>query len=408
MGTTSAHRQPLRTAAFAGFAAFAALAPLAALAFLAWAGAARADVLPDNRADIFYSRYSGGGMDITGESVLVREKFSDTFAVEANYFVDKVSGASVDVLSQASVIKDERIQKSVTLTYVHDKTTYTVSYTESRERDYISYTPHFALSQDMFGDLTTVTLGYSRTRDTVGENNGTADVPIIEWLGHAESISYDLGISQVITRNLIGGLTYEVITDDGYLANPYRLARYLDPLSGKGYSTESQVYPDTRTSTSVEGRAKYYLPYRAAASVSYRYFRDTWGVIGNTTELDYTQPIANVWILEGRLRFYSQGHARFYSDLFPYADSQNFYARDQDLATQKNTTIGGKVTYAFLPDGWKVFKRGTATLDVSRIDFKYSDFRDIRDYGVPQYAPGEEPLYSFNAMIYQIYLSMFF
>src|SRR6202453_360697 len=81
-----------------------------------------ADVLPDDRADLFYSKYSGGGMDITGESVLVRKKITENFAVEANYFIDKVSGASVDVLSNASTIRDERKQKSGTIEYLHDKT----------------------------------------------------------------------------------------------------------------------------------------------------------------------------------------------------------------------------------------------------------------------------------------------
>src|ERR1700675_5130665 len=74
-----------------------------------------ADVLPDDRADLFSSKYSGGGMDITGYSALVRKKITENFAVEANYFVDKVSGASIDVLSQASVIKDTRKQKTGTL-----------------------------------------------------------------------------------------------------------------------------------------------------------------------------------------------------------------------------------------------------------------------------------------------------
>src|SRR5271156_3933877 len=134
-----------------------------------------ADVLPDDRADLFYSKYSGGGMDITGESVLVRKKITENFAVEANYFIDKVSGASIDVLSQASQIKDERKQKSGTIEYLRDKTTYTASYTSSVERDYISETESFSLSQDTFGDLTTVTLGFSNTQNTVGENNGTAD-----------------------------------------------------------------------------------------------------------------------------------------------------------------------------------------------------------------------------------------
>jgi Protein of unknown function (DUF3570) len=262
----------------------------------------------------------------------------------------------------------------------------------------------------MFGDLTTVTLGFSSSRNSVGENVGTAEVPNVVWVGTSQSRSYSLGLSQIITRNLIGGMTVDLITDSGYLENPYRFTRFVDDSPGnlKGYSLGEQVYPLTHTSTAVEARAKYYLPYRAAAALSYRYFRDTWGVTSETVELDYTHPIRNIWILEGTARFYEQGHADFYSDLFPYANSQNFMSRDKELAAQKNVTLGAKATYAFLPDGWKIFKRGTATVDVTRMQIRYSDFRDIKDYGPPGYTAGEEPLYHFDAMIYQVYLSMFF
>ena len=378
------------------------------IAALLMVRATSAGVLPDDRADLFYSKYSGGGMDITGESVLVRKKITEDFALEASYFVDKVSGASIDVLSQASQIKDERKQKTITAEYVHDKTTYSVSYIDSVERDYKSNTTHVSLSQDMFGDLTTLTLGWGRSRDGVGENNGTAFVPVIAWLGHAETQTYDLGLSQILTKNLIAGAALEVDTDNGYLANPYRSIRFLDSQNPKGYSLGSPVFPDTRTSTAVQVQAKYYLPYRAAVSGSYRYFSDTWGIVGNTYELDYTQPIANVWILEGRVRYYKQNSANFYSDLYPQANYQNFEGRDQNLASSENTTIGAKVTYAFLPNGWKIFKRATATFDVSRISYHYLDFRNIKYYGVPQYLPGEEPLYDFNATVYQVYMSMFF
>jgi Protein of unknown function (DUF3570) len=233
-------------------------------------------------------------------------------------------------------------------------------------------------------------------------------VPNVTWLGHAQSRSYDVDLSQILTKNFIAGANLNVITDQGYLANPYRSVRYIDPGNPKGYSLGSQVYPDTRTSTAVQIEGKYYLPYRAAITGSYRYFRDTWSIVGNTFELDYTHPISNIWIVEGRFRYYKQNHADFYSDLFAYADEYRFEARDQDLAAQDNYTIGAKVTYAFLPDGWKMFKRATATFDVSRITFHYLDFRDIKYYGVPQYQPGDEPLYQFNATVYQIYMSMFF
>jgi hypothetical protein len=384
------------------------LGRLAVLTALLLVRATCADVLPDDRADLFYSKYSGGGMDITGESVLVRKKFTENFAVEGSYFIDKVSGASIDVLSQASQIKDERKQKTLTVEYLHDKTSYTASFVNSDERDYRSSTTSVSLKQDMFGDLTTLSLAFANTTDVVGENNGTAFVPNVAWLGHAQSRSYDVDVSQIVTKNFIAGVNFNVITDQGDLANPYRSVRYLDPQNPKGYSLGSQVYPDTRTSTAVQIEGKYYLPYRAALTASYRYFHDTWSIVGNTYELDYTHPISNIWILEGRLRYYKQNHADFYSDLFAYADEYRFEARDQDLAAQDNYMIGAKVTYAFLPDGWKMFKRATATFDVSRITFHYLDFRDIKYFGVPQYLPGDEPLYQFNATVYQIYMSMFF
>jgi hypothetical protein len=382
---------------------FLRLSPLAALLVLKVTGAA---VLPDDRADVFYSDYKGGGMDITGKSVLVRKKFSEQFAVEANYFVDTVSGASVDVTSNASVIKDERKQKSLSVDYIHDKTQYNVAYTQSKERDYISNTEHFSLSQDMFGDLTTVTLGFTRSRNQIGQNYGKSYAPEIAWLGHSDSRSFETGLSQVITKNLIAGLTAEVITDQGYLENPYRFVLDYDQALGFVQDSQSQKYPNTRTSTAVEGRAKYFLPYRAAVSASYRYFSDTWGIRASTAELDYTHPVSNLWILEGRARFYSQGHASFYSDIFPFAGSQNYESRDKELAASKDTTLGAKVTYAFLPDGWKVFKRGTATFDISHTQFKYSDFRDIKGFtGTNEL---NAPLYKFDATIYQLYLSMFF
>ena len=61
-------------------------ARIAVLAALLLVRATCADVLPDDRADLFYSKYSGGGMDITGESVLVRKKFTENFALEGELF----------------------------------------------------------------------------------------------------------------------------------------------------------------------------------------------------------------------------------------------------------------------------------------------------------------------------------
>ena len=59
---------------------------------------------------------------------------------------------------------------------------------------------------------------------------------------------YRLGLSQILTKNLLLGLSFETITDEGFLNNPYRQVRYVDPTTPQGYSYEREIYPRTRTS----------------------------------------------------------------------------------------------------------------------------------------------------------------
>ena len=68
---------------------------------------AGAAVLPDDRADALYHRYEGGGVTVDGPSLLVRKKFGEKYSVAANYYMDIVSSASIDVLTQASPYKED-------------------------------------------------------------------------------------------------------------------------------------------------------------------------------------------------------------------------------------------------------------------------------------------------------------
>ncbi len=103
-----------------------------------------------------------------GPSVLVRKKFGESFAATANYYVDAISSASIDVVvSGASRYKERRDQKSLAVDYLRGKSTCSGSYLTSSENDYKANTWSLGVSQDMFGDLTTVSIGYSQGNDTI-------------------------------------------------------------------------------------------------------------------------------------------------------------------------------------------------------------------------------------------------
>ena len=66
---------------------------------------------------------------------------AEKYSVNANYYMDMVTSASIDVeVSGASEYKEERDQWSLGFDYLHGKTTYSLSYTNSEENDYIAKT----------------------------------------------------------------------------------------------------------------------------------------------------------------------------------------------------------------------------------------------------------------------------
>jgi len=370
---------------------------LASLA-LAASGVAHAAVLPDDRADVLYHRYEGGGVTIDGPSLLLRKKFAEKYSVSANYYMDMVSSASIDVMTTASPYKEERTQGSLAFDMLQGKTQYSVSYTLSDESDYTANTASFDLSQDMFGDLTTVSFGFSQGWDEVRKRGDNA------FQESVDRRNYRFGLQQIVTPRLMVGLNYEVITDEGYLNNPYRSVRYLDDTSARGYSYQPELYPQTRTSNAIAINARYYLPYRASIYGEYRYYTDTWGIDANTVSLGYTHPWGKRWLFDVGYRWYDQSAADFYSDLFPRVDAQNFLARDKELSTFTSHMFSLGATYELPSLGWERIRRSTVNLFYNRINYQYDDFRDVTAGG----APGTEELYGFDADVFRLFVSGWF
>ncbi len=360
----------------------------------------RAGVLPDDRADVLYHSYDGGDVEINGPSVLILKKIGQNVALSGNYYVDSVSSASIDVItSGASKYSEDRTEVSAGIDYLRGNSIMSLSYTNSDENDYEGNTATLGISMDMFGNMTTVTLGYSYGWDTVKNNT---DATFSEDIDRQH---YRVGLSQVLTKDMVMELNFETITDEGFLNNPYRSVRYIDPGSAVGYSYQSEVYPRTRTSNAVAIRSIYYLPWRASTSAEYRFFNDTWDITAHNVKLAYVHPLAGGWLLEGRYRYYTQSAASFYSDLFPFMDAQNFLARDKELSKFETNTVGVTVSYDFIENGKKYVDRGSINLSYDHILFDYDNFRDLRNSGS---AAGTEPLYDFTSDVIQVFLSIWF
>ena len=368
-------------------------------------------VLPEDRSDVLTHSYQGGGMDITGPSILVRKGDDKSFSAYAHYYVDNISSASVDVLALgASRYQEKRVEKSVGFDYLHGKSIMSFGYTNSDENDYVSDTYNFGISMDMFGDLTTVSLGYSQGKDDVYKTLYVDGVKTRDPDFHENVVKrqYSIGLTQVVSKNLLIGLNFDTITDEGYLHNPYRQYRYVFGDAAR-YGVE--VYPGTRTSKTGSIKFKYYLPYRAAIQYQERLFNDDWGIVANDSEVGYTHPIGENLIIEVRYRLYSQTKADFYSDLHAEASTNplDFRARDKEMSNYNSKTMGLVVSYEFAKGGgWWFIDKASLNLAYDYMQFHYNDFRDARVSKADASLVGKEPLYQFSANVLQLFLSVWY
>ena len=360
-----------------------------------------ATILPEERVDALYHRYDGGGLEVDGTSLLVRKNFADKVSVSANHFIDNVSSASIDVVTQASKFDDKRTEDSFNIDYLYDRTLMSAGYIHSDESDYLSKTFHVDVSQDFFGDLTTISMGYTRGNNTIERNR---DDTFEEESKHQE---YRVGITQILTRNLIVSLTQEGMVDDGYLSNPYRQFRYAsatDVAQGR-YSWQLERFPEARRSDTTGLRARYHLPnYRAAVYGSYRYYTDGWDLESNTFELGYNHTLPSGWLFDVHARHYKQSAVNFYSDLFTRGDEFTYMTRDKQLSDMQSVTFGVGISYE-LPFKDRFLDKLTFNLMWDHIKFDFNNFHDASVKGV---TPGTEPEYSYDADVLRVLLTVWY
>jgi hypothetical protein len=345
------------------------------------ASGARALDLPEDRADLLLHSYSGGGVNANGPALLVRKSVADKVSLSASYYLDSVSNASIDVVTTASPFRENRSAYGLSADYVYRDSQITLAGETSREPDFTANRVSLDVSQEVFGGMTSVSLGFTRGADQVLKHNSP------EFSADAKHWMYRLGVTQILTPRVVASLNTEVRSDYGYLGSPYRMALVFG-------AAVPERNPNTRTGRAVNLRLIGDLGSRDSARIAYRYFWDTWAIKAHTLEAGYSRYFGDRWLGDAFVRSYSQTGALFYSD---NAKSETLYvSRNRQLSTFRNYGFGTNLGYTVkkVPGQYEVKVNGAYEF----IRFQYSDFTDVRTGS----------LYAYNANVLQLYVSATF
>ncbi len=341
-------------------------------------GAVHAATLPPDQAEALFHSYDGGGVKANGPAFLVRKSLADRVSLSAQYYVDAVSNASIDVVTTASPFRETRHAVQLGAQTLVRDATISVSASSSREPDYIADAVNVDLTNEVFGGMTTVSLGYTRGHDQVGKKG-------LGWIDQALHWQYRAGVTQILTPTWLVSLNAEAIADSGYLGSPYRAARVFG-------AAVPERNPRTRSSRALELRSVVDTSAwvaRSSLRASVRGYADNWQIRATTVELGGRKRLGERWLLDATLRAYRQSKALFYSD---NASTQTLYlSRNRQLSDFNDTAVGARLNYDWpgLAPGHKL----VLTASAERMQYRYRDFTDLRT-GRP---------YAFDANVLQLY-----
>lgn len=209
-----------------------------------------------------------------------------------------------------------------------------VGVTASDEYDYTHIGLNAKLARDFNQRNTTLSFGVAFAQDDISPVGGTPaplspmlDVSDLGNRGGGESkdvVDAVIGVTQVVSRNLLVQLNYSYSDASGYLTDPYRILTLVDGVTGDavpragtpGVEGPSHEYrfesrPDARTKHSVYGQAKYYWRGNVL-DASYRYMTDDWEIDSHTLDLRFRMPWRDSHYIEPHFRYYSQSEADFF------------------------------------------------------------------------------------------------
>jgi hypothetical protein len=319
---------------------------------------------------------SQSGLDrirVHAPSVSIMTPVAGVWSVSGTLVKDDVSGASPryhTAVSGASRMSDDRKAGDVALTRYLERGSVTVGAAYSTEHDYVSRALSLQGSYESEDRNTTWSAGIGHSDDKIDPVNH------IVTNERKRTTNFLLGVTQVLTANDVAQLTLGYDDGSGYFSDPY-----------KAFDNR----PRSRSETTLLARWNHHIAATDGTTrLSYRYYRDSFGIRGHTLGAEYVQPLSDGWTLTPEVRLYTQSAASFYYD--PVYDSKlgapfppgyngtGYMSADQRLSGFGAVTLGlkaskqidklwsvdAKVSAYQQRGSWRLFHQGSPGLDAFR------------------------------------------
>lgn len=316
--------------------------------------------LAEDSVGLYGNYFKERSTRVISPMVRIRKDLPYEIEADVTYLLDQITSASGAFTITDEVFTEHRHEVRVGANMkLYDRFRPNISLRYSRESDYTSYGIAAGLAVELFEKATTLSLRFNYNNDDVNRRVMQGDDMIIMDVGKLESTLIGASVTQIISRNMLGGLGFDVQLDRGFQENVYR---------------SPEQHPTVRDRFSLSGWLAYRIsPSRSTLRLDYRFYVDSWEIIGNSIDLQFYQQLLPSLGIRPRIRFHIQKGA-----FFEVASPENeFVTSDPKLTTFNGYTFGGQLD-------WKLTFLAGTFLDVfknARIQPSYHYVIQTNRYG---------------------------
>ena len=201
--------------------------------------------------------------------------------------------------------------------------------------------------------------------------------------------SVSLSFSQILSKNAQFSLFFDLIKQDGWLANPMQRVYFGDrdnyyvgnasSISNYTSSSNTDVFqladdierlPSTRYKVPIGARLNYFINETFVLRTYYRYYTDDWGVTAHTANFELPIKITDKFTLRPSYRYYTQTAADYFAPFEQNLSTQEFYTSDYDLSSFNSEQYGFGISYTDIFTKFRLGKK----MGLKSIDLKYGKY----------------------------------
>ncbi len=201
--------------------------------------------------------------------------------------------------------------------------------------------------------------------------------------------SLSVSFSQILSKKTQVSLFFDLVQQDGWLANPMQrvyfadrdnyyignassIPNYTSPTNTNVFQLADDIerLPNSRLKLPIGIRFNQYINEAVTLRTYFRYYYDDWGVKSSTAEIELPIKISDKFTFYPSYRYYTQTAADYFAPFEQHLSTEEFYTSDYDLSKFNSNQVGVGLSYTDIFAKSHIWKLG-----LKSIDLKYNSYK---------------------------------